>query len=416
MKRAGCFIAYFLILTLALPAQCRPWLLSGERLVTPKVNGIGQLRAEIAAGENIFLVVWEQGIGHQTQICAARMDLEGKSLDSQGITLSDKEGFEPDVTAGHGLFLVVYSDLSDGSSRILSTRLTDEGTPLDNAPLRISGENAIARMPAVVSTPFGFAVTWVQATNSGQDFDLWGRVLNADGYPMAPPQKLTDAPIRVNGQDILDSNKPRSIIQNPELALLGNDVMVVWAGTLGSGRRYSVVGLRWNLTDDQKTVSARVLVQGAPRILHPVIAPFGEAFLVSWTDQLKRGFHGPRHTNLILVSGKQIRPLSLKDGKGTRIVLTPAISSGGLVAFATQSKKGKTSHFQHSPIILRQLSADGSSFGPEKVASEDGAWPALARHASGINLLVYTLVNQREHNGLLAARIVLPRDSSIHFP
>jgi len=407
MIRAQIFL-FGLLFAFVHPVYIDILLLGEEHLVTPDTNEIGQLHASAAAGTDLFFVVWEQGVGTRSRIYAARLDLKGRSIDPLGIQISHGNGgqFEPAVAFGHGTFLVVYSDLSGDSHRVVSRKFSGNGTALDGDPIPLSARGAIARMPAVATTPEGFAVVWAQAANGGRDFELWGRRLDTKARPITTPQKLVGAPSRSAPQNFLNNNNLLSIVQNPKLAVHENQALVVWAGTLGKGRRYSIGGVRWNLKTGRLSSSPKILVKGSPRVLHPVLCTFSDGFLLSWTDRLSRGFHGPAGGNLALVTGEQVRLIPLTEKGGTREILAPALSSNGLLAFITQGKKARSGLFKHNPLYLKQIEPDDMRGGIEWIVSPDAAWPVLASNESGNTLLVYTRINSTERNGMLAARTI----------
>ena len=409
-RRQGRAVLFVLLVLLAGTAIGSTVKVGDARPVTPAIPDTGQLRARVAAHDGGFLVVWEEGIGRKSRIRAARLDTNGRSLDPSGIPVSNEPGgqFEPDVAFGHGTFLVVYSDMSHGGHRVAARRLDSDGILLDATALRLSPAGETARMPAVAATPSGFAVVWAQAANGGRDFELWGVRLDRNGHPLAEPEKLSGVQPRPAGDNLLNTGGGWGIVQNPALAVKGEEAQVVWAGTAGTAKRYSIAGLGWDLRHGGTTTPPRVLVRGEPRIFHPALCRFGDGFLVGWTDMRTRGLHGPREGNLAILdeSGDpRIIPLN-RQNKGGRPVFTPAVSPSGLVAFSTRGKRDKKRRFRHSPLKLRRILAEGSSPGPDIEIVPDGGWPAMATHRSGTTLLVYTRFNTRERNGMLEARVV----------
>lgn len=93
---------------------------------------------DIAWGGKCYLVVWQEGGGYEggadSNIYAARLDAEGKTLDPKGIVVCQAKHHQlyPKVTFDGENFLVVWQDYRSGRDwDIYATRISPDGRVLD---------------------------------------------------------------------------------------------------------------------------------------------------------------------------------------------------------------------------------------------------------------------------------------------
>jgi hypothetical protein len=310
------------------------------------------------------------------------------------------------VAFGHGIYLVVLTSMEAGDHRVLALRVGRDGTLLDPSPIRLSAGETTARMPAVAATGTGFVVAWAESDATGRAFGLRALRIGADLAPIdATPITVSapgDTPV---GEDFGNGFLGNSVVQNPSIALRGDQVMIVWAGTVGREQRYQVQRAALDATTGAITLAPGLAIEGLRgRVFHATIAPFGTGYLMSWTDFRTRGRIGRDDANAALLDeAGQATYVALSSGGG-RVVRTPAVAPSGLVAFVDTGKKQDT--HTPSPLRVRQVLPDGSSPGPDLDVAPDAAWPALATGADGATLLVYTRVDDSVAAGALFARIV----------
>ena len=367
--------------------------------VTPTSSVEGQRHARVAAGDGGFLVVWEAGIGGRSKIKAARIGMDGISLDASGVTLAVAPGgqFEPAVTWGHGVYLVVWSDMRAGDHALYGTRVSAQGTVLDPGGILLSIEPGAARMADVAVTPDGFLVVWAQAETTEHGFVARARRLGPTGQPNQTTLHLTDAAPWTFGEDWGRSVITELIAQQVRVAVQGSTALVMWGGTPGRAQGYFVVSATIDLAAWSVVQAPRVAVVGAAsRIYAPAVCDFGAGYLFSWTDFRERGGLGLANENAgILEADGGVHYEPLRETRDARIVWAPAVSGDGLVAFVDPPR-----------LVLRQISPDGTSPGADLQIEPSAAWPALADHLPGPTLLVYTITNTPLDNGMLRARLI----------
>ncbi len=400
--------------SLAVPAGAQPSV--GEaRTVTPARTGHLQRRADTAAGAEGFLVVWEEGIGGRSRIRAARLALDAGSLDPEGIDVSAGPGgqFSPAVAWGHDTYLVVYSTMAAGDHQVVAARVSPSAGLLDATPIAVSAPDRVARDPDVAATPEGFIVVWAQAVDNGQGHHLWARRLGPDGRPLSEPFALWEPPTRSGSEDFLGRELGHPKVLDPAVAVRGSQVRVVWAGSTPSSRqRYDLGTLTFTLPSGTVTTDpVRTVLETRQRVFHPALAPFGEGYLLSWTDFRNRGAFGANEGNAALLdaTGPGSRLVALGDSG--RLTFSPAVAEAGLVAFVEQMSRrspGMPQSNRHT-LVLRQVTADGGSPGGDVAVAEEGVWPAMVTHPTGVTLLVYTLLADGPgYGGLMGHLVTLP--------
>lgn len=396
----------------AAPAAALP-VVGPAQPVTPSLSSQGQRFARVAAGTDGFLVVWAANIGGQSRVRAARVALDGTSLDQSGITVTSATGgqFDPAVAFGHGVYLVAWSDMRSGEHALYATRVTPAGEVLDAGGVLLSTEPSAARMPDVAATPDGFLLAWAQAEPSGRGFVARARRLAADAQPIdAEPVRITDVAARTDGEDFGHSVYAEISCQHVRVAMLGSTALIIWAGSVGQ-EQANIAGALFDVTSGSQTRPATGMVAGSSsRIYDPAVAAVDGKFLFSWTDFRDRGRQGRPSDNagwLTLEGSESYAPL--QETAEARVVWSPAVASNGLVAFVSPQTVGFGADRRlESWLILRQVLADGTSPGADVIVDTNAAWPTLATHASGVTLLVYTTVNTPTANGMLKARAVAP--------
>jgi hypothetical protein len=373
----------------------------------------GQRQAEVAAGDDGFLVVWQAGAGGSAAVRGARVGLDGVSLDPTGLDVARAAGgqFEPAVASGSGTYLVVYSDMQTGDHALRGRRVTPQGQVLDPTPLALSTETTAARMGDVAATADGFVVAWCQAEPTGRGLVLRARRLGPDGQPVdAEPLRLTDVEPWDAGEDLDHSVLRETICQHVQVAVQGALAMIVWGGTVGREQGYFIERAVLDVTTGTLVVAPdRAVVGAQSRIYNPAVAPLGAGFVLAWTDPRERGGSGLPDQNFgaLDVAGASTYG-SLNTTASARIVLEPAVASSGVIAFVAPYANPARDRRVEWQLLLRSVQADASSPGDDVLADGNAAWPALAAHGGGTTLLVYTRVNAETDSGMLFARVVTP--------
>ncbi len=378
----------------------------GGRLVTPDVTVEAQRQAQIAYGTDGYFVVWEGGLGGHSSIRAARLGQDGVSMDPSGLTLTNAPGgqFEPAVAWGHEHYMVVYSDLSSDDLSVMGILLDSKGV-VQGDPFNLSTIPATSRMPAVAASSDGFIVAWAQAEPTDHGFYLAARRFSSDGQAMdSQPLPLTEMSAWSAGEDFEHKVTALADTQNIRIAIKDDLAVILWQGTSKREQGVHINRVFLSLTTGQEIFPADNAIPDAhSRIWHPEICVLGQHFLFVWTDYRDRGNLGLDDSNAGIMSdtGDAVFFSIAEDG-GARKVVWPAVSSNGLMVFAS------TESDSHHPLLVRSLTENATSTGPDIEIGDEGAWPTMVMGSDSNSLLVYTRINSEEHNGLLTARIIIP--------
>lgn len=383
--------------------------------VTPGVTKEGQGQARAVGTPTGFVVVWQAGAGRAAKVRAARLGLDGASLDAAGLTIAEGAGgrFEPGVTYGHGVAFVVWSDLRDGQHAVYGARVDGTGQVLDAGGRKLS-EAPGARMADVAATPTGFLVAWAQATADGQGTEAWARALGPDGAPLGPPVALTTARPWTAGEDFAHSALSRAYAQQVRVTVEGDLAFVAWAGNLGGSQDIRVGRAILDAATGAVVAPADYAIPPTQsRVWDPAVAGQGDGgVLISWTDYRGRGVLGLPSHNAVLASvdpqdaGVQQR-VSFSDDGGARVVLRPSASRAGVVAFGDGVVNPQRDRRTEWRVRVRRVDATGASPGPDLTLAEQAAWPCVVTGPTGVTLLVTTTVNSGgDDAGRLVSRVV----------
>ena len=126
-----------------------------------------QATPSVAFGKGVSLAAWREGWagkGGSARILAARVSVDGRVLDPEGIEVaSARSGVQerPRVAFGGGAFLVVWQELRDGEDYdVLGVRIAPDGTRRDREPIAIAAGPHNQVLPDVASDGEHFVVVW----------------------------------------------------------------------------------------------------------------------------------------------------------------------------------------------------------------------------------------------------------------
>lgn len=407
--------AVFVVAALLARATLAQVTLGAPSPVTPAVTKEGQGQARAVGTPTGFVVVWQAGAGRAAKVRAARVGIDGASLDPAGLTVAEGAGgrFEPGVAYGHGVAFVVWSDLRDGQHAVYGARVDGAGQVLDVGGRKLS-EAPGARMADVAATPTGFLVAWAQATADGQGTEAWARALGPDGAPLAPPVALTTARPWTAGEDFAHAALARAYAQQVRVTVEGELAFVAWAGNLGRSQDIRVGRAILDAATGAVVVPADYAIPPTQsRVWDPAVAGQGDGgVLISWTDYRGRGVLGLPAHNAVVASvdpadaGVQQRVAFVEDG-GARVVLRPSVSRAGVVAFVDGVVNPQRDRRTEWRVRVRRVDATGASPGPDVTLAEQAAWPCVVTGPTGVTLLVTTSVNTGgDDAGRLQSRLV----------
>lgn len=382
--------------------------------VTPSLVQEGQAQAQAVGTSSGFFVVWQAGVGRAAKIRAARLQLDGLSLDPAGLTIAEGAGgrFEPAVTFGHGVYLVVWSDLREGAHAVYGARVATDGSVLDPGGQKLSTAPG-ARMAGVAATPSGFLVAWAQAAQGGQGTEAWARRLDPTGAPLGAPIALTTARPWTSGEDLAHSVIARAYCQSVRVVSEGSLAWVGWQGNLGNSQDLRVA--RAIIDTDTGAVvgpAAFAIPPTQSRVWAPAVASLGDGgVLISWTDRRGRGELGlPAHNAVVAPlapSDAGMTLVSFRADGGAREVLAPSVSASGVVAFVEGVENPQRDRRFEWRLRVRQVLPDGTTPGADVTLPEQAAFPFVATGPTGATLLLSTTVNvSGAEAGRLVSRVV----------
>jgi len=368
------------VIALSLSAPCLagvgPEILVPEDPRTPQV----QVRPQVAYGGGVHLVVWQSGLGRKADIRSARLDAEGRVLDSRSMAVCTAPGRqgEPAVAFSGGVFLVVWSDRRSGEDDVYAARLDSDGRVLDPDGFLLAGGPENQSQPAVAAVGDGFWVAYTQWVGRGYA----PRLVRTDGTgrPLdAQPTVVSEIDPPPDGPENLAGNAVIAVCNRPRLAVGGQEVIVLWEGG-GAGRflngRYHVYGRRYSTDGTAIDPEPVEIFKPQSRVFVPDAAAEGGAFLVVWEDRRDRGELGG-DGNLMRFTASGAELVSISPSGGGRKVFEPAMAvdtrGGLLLAF-------RDSGGRDGMLILRQ-GLDNTSAAETEIGT-DAHWPALCAPGS----------------------------------
>jgi hypothetical protein len=134
----------------------------------PVCTVLGQQKnVKAAAGDQNYLVVWQDRRGGASEIYGARMDLDGTVLDPDGFQISTGTGWaeSPDVAWDGENFMVVwsYDKYELTSYDIYATRISSAGQILDPRGIQLSFDDVMELYPSISFCDSLFFVAWEHA-------------------------------------------------------------------------------------------------------------------------------------------------------------------------------------------------------------------------------------------------------------
>jgi hypothetical protein len=176
----------------------------------------------IAARENELLVVWEdQRVFLERDLFATRITQEGEILDPIGIPVCAALGQQTDVKAAAGdqNYLVVWQDRRGGASEIYGARMDLNGIVLDPDGFQISTGSGWAESPDVAWDGENFMVVWSYDRYELTSYDIYATRISSDG------QILDPRGIQLSSDDVMELY--------PSISFCDSLFFVAWEHALG---------------------------------------------------------------------------------------------------------------------------------------------------------------------------------------
>jgi hypothetical protein len=229
-----------------------------------------QLSPAVAFDRENYLVVWEEGLISDRDVCCARVTPAGAVLDPAGLSVSSAVGCQelPAVAFDGENYLAVWQDTRSGvSTDIYGARVTQAGAILDPAGLPITTAAAGQSSPAVAFDGENYLVLWEDFRNNPDTSDIFGA-------------RVSPAGVVLDTAGIAISTAAR-VQQHPAVAFDGERYLAVWEdrrrGTDIFGARVTPAGVVLD--------TAGIAVSTAARWQwSPAVAFDSANFFVVWED------------------------------------------------------------------------------------------------------------------------------------
>jgi hypothetical protein len=302
--------------------------------VTVSTAGSRQLSGEVVFDGRYYFAVFSdsRGSGHGNyDLKAVRVTGTGSVLDPAGrnISLAAGRQLAPDVTWNGTEFMVVWTDDRAGNFNVYGQRVS-------NGYVNVGGEIPIAVGDAEEGFPrlawnaggTTYLVVW-EDRRSGQ-FDIYGRILNADGSFATDEFVISDAVGDQRLPDVASNNVGWQVVWQDRRSGVANTEDIYGAQVATDGT-----------VDAEFTVST-----AADRQLNPRIAFDGTNYMAVWADRRR----GEGNTDIY---GSRISAAGL------------TLDAAGLGLATTALDESRPNLVLHSGtwfVAWRRQTADGSAF------------------------------------------------------
>ncbi|WP_051256616.1 DUF5011 domain-containing protein [Cystobacter fuscus] len=212
----------------------------------------------------------EQGIGQTARALESTLQASAETAVST-TTPPWSVDAQPTVAAGNGIYLVVWEMEGHDTPDILAVRVrASDGALLDASPLHIATGSQVSYLPSVAFDGANFLVTWTDLTSSPAI--VGARVRASDGALLDP------TPLRISPPDYLPQ-------YSPTVTFDGTNYLVFWHGFawLGEGiADHRLQGIRIRPSDGTRIESTSFHVAVNEPAFHA--ASQGGTSLVAWAD------------------------------------------------------------------------------------------------------------------------------------
>jgi len=151
----------------------------------------------VGFGDSLYLVAWaDQRGGEGDDVYCARVTRDGRSLDPDGILVSDEMTYGPEPGVGWDgqNFLVVWQDDRNGMDNdIYAARVSPAGIVLDPDGFAVDADTDAVRYPAVCFNGADYLVVWEGLNRVTWDADLYGALVSPAGTITRPKFTVSSA-------------------------------------------------------------------------------------------------------------------------------------------------------------------------------------------------------------------------------
>ncbi len=378
----------------------RPYDIYAASVVDPSMYETGspislaapmQTQADIAEGQDQYLIVFTSALSGGQRVLAVRCDGLGNALDAEPIVVGEGPDDASPAAAFNGqLYMIVWND----GGTVVSRRMDAQGALVDAAPLPVmtGGAPDVAALAGdflvAVTDIFNFPhfrATYVRRMSgaTGQPIDPDRFVVSYGNFAQFARATTFDGRWLVTWQDNFSHDNPQAAIYArfidadatvspqitalyssggvPDVAASGDVATFVWRNNSLANANNYIAGRRMSPDGTFIDASPFVVSEMPGRQLNPVVAWNGAQFTASWEDQRNQVAFFDARTEIF----------------GARLATSggPVVDAGGYGVFESDA-----------PVISPAL----ASLGGERslaAASPFRDEPGLATYRVGLRLL-----------------------------
>ncbi len=355
-----------------------------------------------AFGNNVFLVAWQSGRmgeGDMTKgllpiadLAACRVDKSGKPLDEKPFIICGAKDLQeqPQIASGQGIFLVVWQDLRNEKDwDVYAARVSPDGKVLDPDGILVAGGAHNQALPRLAWDGKAFWVVW-QDFRSGGYYEVYGGRVSAEGKAL-------------DGQGVLLASgaKADHHCYNPATASAGaGKSFVLWVLKGDSVVYYKTPDSCGLFVADGKpsgeTLSYKEKGHGPGGNANPVALAAGpEGYLAAWRTDYTAGRGGSPAGSTAAVfdaDGKRTKSLFLAGGQH-RIDAPEVCWDGSAFVAAWQESGAGRGQCPFDKVLAARISPAGEPAGAVHAVSGDLKSPAreaaVASDGAGTTLIAY---------------------------
>lgn len=236
-----------------------------------------QQNGELASGGSTVVAVWDEEIGSNREIFAARFDASGRALDGAGVQISSGGVNQKPAVAFNGHDWLVVWNHAANSSTLVGRRFSAAGTVIDSEDIVLGPTSYTA--PRATSDGSSWLVGWIAPGEGPACGNVGGAAravvsrVSADGVVLDPGGRAIAAQIPMDQSEI-------------DLGWNGSSYVAAWTNVCVRWHQPSLTSISGALVAPDLSRFDVVPLSGAPTtiapVAKPVVAADGEGSLVAW--------------------------------------------------------------------------------------------------------------------------------------
>lgn len=275
-----------------------------------------QMAPDVAFGDTIYLVVWEDNRTANYNIYGTLVSHAGTVINPNGFIISgatnDQEN--PTVAFGDTNFLVVWEDYRTTTNcNIYGARVTQNGTVLEPSGIAISSASNAQVCPDIAFDGTNYLVVWEDYRNNSSVSDIYATRVSQTGSVLNPSGIAVST---ASGSQM-----------TPAIAFGGTNYLIVWLDTRNGG--YDIYGARINPTGTVLDPAGIPICTNISSQMAPAVAFDGTNYVVLWQDT--RNGSWDIFGALVDLNGVVIQNFTVSTQTGNQIDPAFAIGSGGQI-------------------------------------------------------------------------------------